>query len=112
MAGAPAYRSRDTVSVNSSRTHTEIPILIASHFQPLTPKGLAIHLSSARISSMVESTRLFTTTQPNTINAEIVRNSPVPLGRLIFAKLKRLLSAPPVNTHPYALPPLRMPTRP
>ena len=66
----------------------------------------------ALTSSRVVRSRLFTHTQPTTTQGESAQSSPWPVGRVRLAKLKRLLSAPPVKTQPYALPPCRMPRRP
>ncbi len=43
--------------------------------------------------------------------AENAENAVARIGRLSREKLNSASSAPPVNTHPYTLPPARMPAR-
>ena len=80
-----------------------MPILIASHFQPPpreTATGSATTRSTARVSSIAEATLPFSSTHPMTTAPEIVRSRPAPLGRVIIANVRRLLSAPPVKMQP------------
>ena len=88
--------------MKSSRSHTEIPILIASHFQPFveTDRGSATIRSAARLSSIKDARLPFISTHARTTDLETVRSRPAPLGRLIIANVRRLLAAPPVKTHP------------
>jgi len=76
--------------------------LIASHFQPAVDAvaGSASIRSSARVTSTVDATVPFTRTQAITTTREAARISPAPVGRLIIAKVRRLLAAPPVKMHP------------
>ena len=66
---------------------------------------------SVRTSSSPVSAAHLAATQPTSTNAERTRRSPGARGRVSRAKLKKSFSAPPVNAHPYTLPPRRMPAR-
>src|SRR2546428_11927192 len=70
--------SRATASVNSSRTHTERPTLMASHFQPRrhSPTGSAMSRSTARVSSTAVITVLLSATQASTIRPESAAAAP------------------------------------
>ena len=65
-----------------------------------------------RTSATAVRTSDLTITHATTTNADTAVSTPRPLGRLIIAKLKRLLSAPPVKQQPYVLPPATIPRRP
>src|SRR4030095_4639380 len=97
-----------TTSVKSSRSHTEIPSLIASHFHPAfdAETGWAIIRGSARTTSTVDATIPFTRTQRITTTIEAARMSPAPDGRLIIAKVRRLLAAAAAEVHPQGPRPL------
>ncbi len=75
---------------------------MASHFQPRAPSrtGSAMKRSSARPTSTAVKVTHFRSTQPRTTKADTARSRPVPVGRLMTAKVNRLLAAPPVNTQP------------
>ena len=55
---------------------------------------------SARPISKVAAIVPFTRTQAITTSLDAARTSPAPVGRLIIAKVRRLLVAPPVKTQP------------
>src|SRR6267143_1344710 len=72
--------SRETASVNSSRTHTERPILMASHLKPRrhSPTGSARSRSTARASSTAVMTVLLSATQASTTRADSAARRPLP----------------------------------
>jgi hypothetical protein len=79
----------------------EMPILMVSQRRSCGPlSGGATNSGMALISSMTVRVRLFRHTHPNTTNGESAASKPRPLGRVRLAKVKRLLSAPPVKTQP------------
>ena len=87
--------------MNSSRTHTETPILSARSFQPRGAfTGSARKPSRARPIRTPDTIALFTTTHASTTAADSARTRPAPDGRLIIASVKSVFTAPPVKTQP------------
>src|SRR2546423_13338083 len=75
-------------------------------------RGLARMRARNRASATAVRTSDLTITHATTTNADTAVSTPPPLGRLILAKLKRLLSAPPGEPQPYVLPPPALPPPP
>ena len=87
--------------VKKLRTQIDMKIFSCSHRHPRSPGlGWAMNRDASLASSQAVSATFFPATQVTTTNGDSALSTPRPLGFVRLAKVKRLLSAPPVKQHP------------